>query len=295
MHGRKKTGREKTEAEVGAEVKRAQNYKALTQFVWDARGRGATDERTLGVITKLLSTNTDEYTLWNYRREILVARGGEKYPRPELDLTAICLAKQPKSYPSWAHRLWVVRRAADDELCRAELALCAHFLADDERNFHCWNYRRDVAKLLGLPADEAAAFAQSKLEANFSNYSAFHELYAALPETLDCATARAQLDMAAHALFTEPDDQSAWWYHSALLDRARRDDPDGFAGLAATEAAALRELRALEPASKWATLALLRLLLLDGGAARGAEVAELHAALAALDPQHACLYALPAP
>lgn len=63
----------------------------------------------------------------------------------------------------------------------AELGLCAKLLAADERNFHCWAFRRFVAKTLnGESAAASLAFARAKIDANFSNYSAWHARAAAL-------------------------------------------------------------------------------------------------------------------
>lgn len=49
------------------------------------------------------------------------------------------------------------------------------FLTADSRNFHTWAYWRWLVKLMAVPADEQEAFTLSKIEENFSNYSAWHE------------------------------------------------------------------------------------------------------------------------
>ena len=120
----------------------------------------------------------------------------------ELDLTERILTKRdPKSYGAWTHRLWSVRRTVataeagqhqsaeavrqvGKELLQDELEKCTLMLKKDERNFHCWAYRRTITALLchlqerGDRWKDDLAFAMAKIEANFSNYSAWHEVSA---------------------------------------------------------------------------------------------------------------------
>ena len=47
-------------------------------------------------------------------------------------------------------------------------------LAADPRNFHGWAYRRHVAGLAGIPPADEEQYATDCINANFSNYSAWH-------------------------------------------------------------------------------------------------------------------------
>lgn len=121
----------------------------------------------------------------------------------------------------------------------SELALCKEFLKlgminlmltfeklfniitlfSDQRNFHCWNYRRFVAAATASPPLEEShttefEFSFEKINENFSNYSAFHhrsvyiqKLYS--PNVKDILDS--EFSIVESAIFTEPDDQSAWW------------------------------------------------------------------------------------
>ncbi|KAJ8614242.1 hypothetical protein CTAYLR_001181 [Chrysophaeum taylorii] len=269
MHGRKKV--KASAQEVESSRRKARNYRTVNEHVLKLRAAGDTSPATLEVLKKVLLANSDSYTLWNYRRELEA--------NEELELTAACLRKNPKSYPTWFHREWAVRRMGA-EVARKELSLCAELLNVDERNFHCWNYRRVMSELVG---EDAADFAREKLESNFSNYSAFHELAASLPQKLDADRARQELDLVAQAIFTDPDDQSAWWYAECILSRT----DDG--AVLRAQADALRDLRELEPKAKWPAIALLRVLarLSDRWTP---EMIELHALLIDMDPAHARMY-----
>ncbi len=120
---------------------------------------------------QLLGASPDFYTIWNYRREIILERikcnearhvkeesheeqlpvegvamnegekvGGDdeemkmiKLFENELRLTANCLMKNPKSYCAWHQRTWIIQHMPHADLNR-ELMLCKQFLEMDERN-----------------------------------------------------------------------------------------------------------------------------------------------------------------
>lgn len=120
----------------------------------------------------MLVANPDVYTLWNYRREIILALkpsadahktsgdvvaeevvkdeevSGEqsskeekidevakfqKLCEDELELTSVCIQKNIKSYSSWHHRSWIIRLMPEPDLKR-EISLCNQLLEVDERN-----------------------------------------------------------------------------------------------------------------------------------------------------------------
>ena len=95
MHGVKK-GPPPSDAKVAERRKKAQTYKKLSEHALRAKRAGKSDDATFGVVEKLLAANPDVATFWNYRREMLLARGSVA-AAPELALTAACLRKQPKS------------------------------------------------------------------------------------------------------------------------------------------------------------------------------------------------------
>lgn len=93
---------------------------------------------------QLVAVNPDFYTIWNYRREILLSiRNGSKADeeneefakicRNELQLTENCLRVNPKSYCVWHQRRWVIEQMPDPDL-KMEISLCNQCLQLDERN-----------------------------------------------------------------------------------------------------------------------------------------------------------------
>ena len=141
----------------------------------------------------------------------------------ELSLTENALFKRnPKSYYAWHHRKWVLSNGGIENL-EKELILTEQFLEADERGFHCWNYRRCVlSKLDTCPNIEKrkkeVEFTTKLIQRNFSNYSAWHERSKMLE--LSMTNIEKELKTVDTAIFTEPDDQTAWIYHRWLVSQA---------------------------------------------------------------------------
>lgn len=249
---------------------RAAQYRALSKAAFERRTAKLHDQETLQAITKVVTENTDFATMWNFRREVLQTL----YPAvddqrkaacvAEFELTQLCLGRNPKSYPVWYHRQWVLEWGECSWQWPVELKLTAKFLALDDRNFHCWTYRRFVVAAAGVSAESELAFSTGKIEANFSNYSAWHyrsKLLPAIhgacpPGANQVAWLRDELQLVRNAFFTEPNDSSAWFYHRWLLAQLK---PDGAAPAPQAEyEATLREelsmcdeLIELEGECKW--------------------------------------------
>ena len=229
----------------------------------------------------------------------------------------------PRPDGAWHHRLWVVQRFEVDY--QHELNLCKLLLMEDQRNFHCWCYRRSVVHIGGIAAADEFAYSTEKIEENFSNYSAFHHRSVFLrtltgPNSSGYTVENTrrlleeELSLVENAVYTEPDDQSAWWYHQFLLTwsaqqctavataaaaTASADAWSWYRGVLQGQARMVRDLLALDDDCKWALSALAMLLagLLDlhrdghGGGAAGsdalrAEHDTLLERLCTVDPDH---------
>lgn len=118
---------------------------------------------------------------------------------------------------AWHHRLWIADRFVMD--FESELQLCKEFLRADQRNFHCWNYRRAIHQRSSIPPQSEFNYSTEKIQENFSNYSAFHHRSCYLKDAgMDIeALIEQECSVMENAIFTEPDDQSAWWYQQFLF------------------------------------------------------------------------------
>ncbi|EMP30572.1 Geranylgeranyl transferase type-2 subunit alpha [Chelonia mydas] len=219
QHGRLKvkTTEEQAEAKRLEREKKLRQYVAATTAIFEKRKMGQLDKEALELTNQILGVNPDFATLWNFRREIILRLEGEGSPeerqslcRGELSFLETCLRVNPKSYGTWHHRCWVMGHVPHPDWAR-ELELCAKFLESDERNFHCWDYRRFVVQRaqasLSLPWAWTGAGASQRRKAP---RPIPHLSSLALPE----------LELVQNAFFTDPNDQSAWFYHRWLLGRA---------------------------------------------------------------------------
>lgn len=116
-------------------------------------------------------------------------------------------------------------------------------------------------------------FTLKKIESNFSNYSAFHYRSKLIPLILPSpgrydevlALAKLELDIVQNAIFTEPDDQTAWWYHRFVVDWSDPSkhsmEDSSYLDFLREDVSSIRVLLDMEDGKcKWALLALHMLL-----------------------------------
>lgn len=236
MHGRVKvkTTLEQQEAKRKEREKKLELYVSATQAALNKREAGQLDKEALELTAQILALNPDFASLWNLRREVFLALGTERSEEEirtlyvgELSFLESCLRVNPKSYGTWYHRCWVMQHMPEPDWSR-ELQLCNRFLEIDERNFHCWDYRRIVTQSSQVPDADELDLTSSLITKNFSNYSSWHYRSKLLPRIhpdperhgrLSEETLLSELELVQNAFFTDPNDQSAWFYHRWLLGR----------------------------------------------------------------------------
>ncbi|KAJ3037602.1 hypothetical protein HDV00_001490 [Rhizophlyctis rosea] len=211
--------------------RRIAEYKELCESTYRKRRNGELDEEALKLTATVLSINPEHYTVWNFRREILLhlfegldEATKQARCKQELKLVDQALLTNPKSYWLWNHRRWTLESSPQPDWAR-ELKLVDMLLDKDARNFHGWKYRRDVIAQLPdrTPKDEFD-FSTAKIHQNFSNYSAWHyrskQLFATFTTPVEQQkTIEQDLELVRNAVYTEPADQSAWLYQRWLLGK----------------------------------------------------------------------------
>lgn len=320
MHGQK---REQYKARMrDPKVAAGLQHKANQWFKLNDALLKAKGSSSLELTTNMLQVNPDPAYIWTRRRKMMLADDETLDLQAELVLTQKCLERNPKAYGAWFHRKWSILQAGsdNDKVLKTELALCAQFLTLDERNFHCWNYRRFIVGLLcgsgtngeivlhqrvlfgrqvgGPPAADASAavdeqkvlailqsefdFTTEKIEQNFSNASAFHYRAKLMPHLVS-ASVDTELELVHNAIFTEPDDQTAWWHLNFLLENYT-DSID-----LNTEKEMLEELVEAEGGqTKWGLLGLYQVLVhMEGSEEQQREILE---SLKSLDPDRSARY-----
>ncbi|CAG8483140.1 5280_t:CDS:2 [Paraglomus brasilianum] len=234
MHGRRRV-KPTAEAERARKEKEAVKIKEYRQL----RSNHEYTQDAFEITTKILWQNPDFYTIWNFRRNILIHGLLKDAPEDqrqeslseELVFLQEIFQSNPKSYWIFNHRHWCLETMPNPDW-KKELYLVEKMLELDARNFHGWDYRRYVkSKLVNSmqPKDLLQTdldFTKKKLEQNFSNYSAWHQRSKLLPHLLSDANEDErkrlideEFGIAKSAIYTDPDDQSAWLYYWWLLGR----------------------------------------------------------------------------
>lgn len=262
MHGRlkiKSTEEQKAEKQKEQQRKLAA-YRVGMKKILSSRRSDSYDSESFGISSQLLCVNPDIYTLWNYRKEIVLMEQRkcadnemegedtlEKFLDSEISLTEQCLIANPKSYGSWHHRYWVLILHPKPNWDK-EFNLCTKYLTYDDRNFHCWDYRRLLINKIGITLPAELKFSTDRLNSNFSNYSSWH--YRSTLRSLNEDCIEEDLTLVQNAVFTDPADSSAWFYlrwvlsNPALNKYKRQELLDAF-----------EQLQELEPDCKWILLA----------------------------------------
>ncbi|CAK8685141.1 unnamed protein product [Clavelina lepadiformis] len=234
MHGRVKV---KTSAEQQEEKRKERQsklkiFRKVINAFFNKVSKEEYDNDGLEITKQILASNSDYSSMWNYRKKCFA--NSEK-PKSEIEamlnseLTFIesCLRNNPKSYGCWHQRCFVLLKLKTPDWKR-ELQLCNLFLQFDDRNFHCWDYRRFVCSHSNHPLKDEIDYTNKLIESNFSNYSSWHYRSKLLPEVYPDSSVGnkiaerkllEELELVQNAFFTDPNDQSAWFYHKWLLGR----------------------------------------------------------------------------
>ena len=88
---------------------------------------------------------------------------------------------------------------------------------------HCWDYRRSICALAKVKVNEELEFTLEKVKQNFSNFSSWYYricliTQAVLNENYKFSQHwKDEYNLVENALFTDPSDQSPWFYHKWLM------------------------------------------------------------------------------
>nr|CAH7764684.1 unnamed protein product [Callosobruchus chinensis] len=171
-HGRLKvrTSEEQKALKEKEHQKKLVAYQAGIDQILSSRKPDSYDPECFALSTQLLMANADIYTLWNYRKEVILIEkeacgengieGEEKIVNlleTELKLTEQSLLANPKSYGSWHHRYWAMMNHPKPRW-NDEFKLCTKYLNMDDRNFHCWDYRRLLVNKIGISLEDELNF-----------------------------------------------------------------------------------------------------------------------------------------
>jgi geranylgeranyl transferase type-2 subunit alpha len=196
--------------------------------------------------TTALKANPKVYWIWNHRRWCLenVPDGPERNEAPSMEWRQA----------NWDKELVVAERILDVDARNCQSShCCIHTcLTPTPYLVHAWNYRRYVLANMPTRKPEISelAYTSRKIGANFSNFSAWHQRSKTLiglweSGQLDPVQSRddgtcpfsigltfssfffsflTEFELVSNALYTDPDDQSAWIYHRWLVGSGHTTD-----------------------------------------------------------------------
>lgn len=312
MHGRVKSverekEQQKTDAQRQEELSKVRMYHEVAGKVLEMKRQQVYEPSVLPLTSHLLLLNPEFHVVWSYRRQVIDAlvqkadnpeEEQQELAQTELKLTLDALQRNPKSYSAWFQRKWIIDRGLGD--LKKEIGLCNKLLDLDERNFHCWNYRRHVCKLAGMTEEDQLAFTAQKIEQNFSNYSALHHRTITLPDPLTADVLFDEIGLVQQAVFTEPDDQSAWFYYrwlvTSMVELVESSVEDA-AGFLKSQVQWLDELLEMESEAKWVIVTLADLhsrlgsMEVNGREESKKQSIDLYERAIAVDPDHRRYYA----
>ncbi|KAI0093932.1 rab-protein geranylgeranyltransferase [Irpex rosettiformis] len=297
MHGVKRIrySREALEAKQQRDKAKLQEYLALTEEIISRKKNGDYSHEAFDLTTRMLRVNPEFYTVWNYRKTILVKEFFLKSTphqindvlSGDLDMTTAFLKQHPKIYAIWNHRRWCLEQVPEGPTeadpngwkmanWKKELYVVEKMLDVDARNFHAWNYRRYVLASMPVHRSEQSEldYTTRKIEANFSNFSAWHQRSKVLTTLWETGKANPaqnreeELELVRNAMYTDPFDQSVWIYHRWLIGEGSD------ATILQAEISSIQELLDEQPDSKWCMESLVhykQLLLRNHSAIIGAE------------------------
>jgi len=177
-------------------------------------------KRVLELTEDALELNPANYTVWNYRRQVLKAIDADL--REEMQYSREMIEEHPKNYQVWQHRRVLVEWLND---AGAELRFTEVVLNIDQKNYHAWQHRQWVLETFKL-FDNELEFIDRLLLDDVRNNSAWNQRFFVIQHTTGWSgeVVTREVEVTWDKIKIVKRNESAWNYLRGILQHC--DDPD---------------------------------------------------------------------
>lgn len=132
---------------------------------------------------------------------------------------------------------------------------------------HCWAYYLWILEQGKISKESDLTFVTSQINANFSNYSAWHHrsvIFSTYSSNEIISNAKSEFEWLLNAFFTDPSDQSAWIYYRWLLNICNKsfnelEKKNEWIELVKEQFEMINELNEMQENEKWVMFTLIEL------------------------------------
>uniref|UniRef100_A0A1L8DUV0 Protein farnesyltransferase/geranylgeranyltransferase type-1 subunit alpha n=1 Tax=Nyssomyia neivai TaxID=330878 RepID=A0A1L8DUV0_9DIPT len=205
------------------EIAYSDRFKDVYNYFRAIVAAGEKSERALELTRDALVLNPANYTVWQYRRDILKGINADLYR--ELDYVGEVIESNGKNYQVWHHRRVIVEWLQDPS---KELELTETVLRGDAKNYHAWQHRQWAITTYNLFENELS-FVDRLLAEDVRNNSAWNQRFFVLKHTgMDASVIDREVLYTMNRIRLASANESSWNYLRGVIQQAEEPALDLF-------------------------------------------------------------------